>query len=507
MSRLNALWILIAIIAVGIGLRGYHLTERSIWFDEAFSWRTVQFPMSEMMSRIQADVHPPLYYVLLKGWTYVFSGSAFAIRSFSVTFAGLSLASAYLFASYAFKSRRVGLMAATFLAISPWVSFYGWEARMYPLGMTWALLSSYALLRAIRTTSLLWSVLYGVLAVALIYTHYYGFFTLAAHALVVLGVLIYRTKWRPGELFHDRIWWGAVTATAIILVLYSFWLPTFLRQREQVEESYWVPPVTAHSIPDTLYKIVAPTQQPVSYEGAQALLSYAPLVGVIVLCAYAVIRFPKHEGLWITVLSGAVPFVCAAGISLFERSVYNDRFLAYAGIFLFIVAAYAIDRIRQQALRFGVFVVAIVFLVVTFVLYAQELSISSKPGVQAAVNYVFEHRSADQQVIVQSPYVFFPVLHYATEKFRSADAVHLYSSDRELTHFGGGPVIKSTDIVTPEDIASYTGTVWVIDTTGFSEKFFEAPSSWKEVDQRSFSEVFGYQGDIIVRELRVIDRK
>lgn len=96
------LLVLLAIILGGLAVRTYQLSARSLWFDEAFAWRLVQFPFAEMIQRIGQDNHPPLYFILLKGWAAVFGESAFALRSLSVVFGVLTILGAYLFAVEAF---------------------------------------------------------------------------------------------------------------------------------------------------------------------------------------------------------------------------------------------------------------------------------------------------------------------------------------------------------------------------------------------------------------------
>ncbi len=51
------------VLALGVGLRWYHLGARSIWFDEAFTWRTIQFPFGEMLM---------LYYLGDRGHCYLY---------------------------------------------------------------------------------------------------------------------------------------------------------------------------------------------------------------------------------------------------------------------------------------------------------------------------------------------------------------------------------------------------------------------------------------------------
>jgi mannosyltransferase len=503
MSRSQAFWILICIVGVGIALRSYDLTLRSLWFDEAFSWRLIQFPFSEMMTRAAADVHPPLYYIFLRGWSTVFGSSLVAIRSFSVFCAGLSLFAAYLYAAYAFRSRRAGIYAAVLLAISPWAISYAWEARMYPLGMIFTLLSSYALLRGVRDKSFWWFGAYGVAAAALVYTHYYGFFTIAAHVVFVLTVLIQSTRWRVGEMAHARIFWAGLLSLVVALLLFAPWLPVFLQQRSQVQEAYWIPALASSSVPDTFYHFFVPTLHIPPHHGLTLIVSLLPIVGTLLLWMYALLRYRKMDGVSLTVFLGVIPIVVSVVISLTGRSLYNDRFFAFTGIFIFILLGYVISALKKPVLRRTLFFVAIVGLLLSFARYWDELDIAHKGGSYAAASQVFTQRTADEPVLVSSPFVYFAILHYATEEFNSKEATHLYSKTGTFSHFSGGPITTQEDIAGPQDIAQYKGNVWFIDTTGFSEQPFTAPANWRELSKDVYPEVFVHQGDVIVRKFSV----
>src|SRR5687768_6529637 len=105
MSRHLTIWLLLLALVVGAFLRVYQINDRSLWFDEAFSWRLVLFPLPEMITRAAADVHPPLYYFFLKGWTGVFGSSLAALRAFSVALGLASILMTYRFAATAWRSR------------------------------------------------------------------------------------------------------------------------------------------------------------------------------------------------------------------------------------------------------------------------------------------------------------------------------------------------------------------------------------------------------------------
>src|SRR3989338_4902362 len=48
----------------------YNNTALALWHDEAFSALYIRYPWGEMMHRIGLDVHPPLYYWVLRVWSY-----------------------------------------------------------------------------------------------------------------------------------------------------------------------------------------------------------------------------------------------------------------------------------------------------------------------------------------------------------------------------------------------------------------------------------------------------
>ncbi len=133
-SRLWPILALAAILALGAYLRISILQERDFWFDEAFTAAAVQQSWPAMMRTIINDVHPPLYYWLLKLWTYAAGDSPTAIRTFS-TFFGIATIALAFFALRLWQARQLwpALAAALVVAINPFLINYSQEARMYSL--------------------------------------------------------------------------------------------------------------------------------------------------------------------------------------------------------------------------------------------------------------------------------------------------------------------------------------------------------------------------------------
>ena len=58
----------ILILLLAFGLRFYRLEAQSFWNDEGNSARLSERSLALIIEGMASDVHPPLYYVMLRGW-------------------------------------------------------------------------------------------------------------------------------------------------------------------------------------------------------------------------------------------------------------------------------------------------------------------------------------------------------------------------------------------------------------------------------------------------------
>lgn len=240
-SNLAAHWLPLAVLLLlAAALRFFRLTAQSLWYDEGVSAFMTTRDLGQIVSASAADIHPPLYYVLLAAWSAVFGNGEFALRGFSAV---LGVAGVWLIARLggALFDHRVALAAAALLAVSPLAIQYSQEVRMYALASVLgsaATLAYFPLLRAPRLTR---TVVYALLATALLYTHYYGLLILIGHqlhfAFVAVAGFVRRPTRMPdsGEgtvatngLVRALAWW--LFASGLVALLYLPWLPYALRQ-------------------------------------------------------------------------------------------------------------------------------------------------------------------------------------------------------------------------------------------------------------------------------------
>lgn len=231
MTKLKKSWIywryLFAIIlAIGLFFRGVNLDQKVYWYDETITslrlagYTKKQFskkvgdgqilqiedlqkyqrpePQKNLFSTINSLIkenpeHPPLYYILARLWVQVFGYSVAETRSFSAAISVLAFPLIYWLCRELFESPLTGWVAIALLAVSPFHVLYAQEAREYALWTVTTLLSSAALLRAIRLSQgdtfkiSAWGI-YALTVVLGLYTHLLSVLITAGHGLYVFTI-------------------------------------------------------------------------------------------------------------------------------------------------------------------------------------------------------------------------------------------------------------------------------------------------------------------------------
>lgn len=240
------LWV--ALLSGAAWLRWHAIGASSLWNDEGTTWALVQQPVGEIIRRAAADIHPPLYYLLLHGWVQMAGTSAGALRAFSALCGVFVVAAAGGVAGRladGTPSRRwLSFAAAIWVALNPFQIYYSQEARMYMLLaleaalLLWALLAILAaedadsLNAAPQKTVPAWQIwflcgAYVIVAAAGLWTHYsFPIVLMAAAAGYLIDWLL---RWRHGR----RSWWPLIRFALMnlaALALFAPWLPTAWRQ-------------------------------------------------------------------------------------------------------------------------------------------------------------------------------------------------------------------------------------------------------------------------------------
>ncbi len=210
------IWLPILAILLAFGIATSQLEQDSMWDDEAWSMWAIGGSAAETWQRVAADVHPPLYFVLLDRWAALLGETRYVVRLLSTLFGMLGLALTCAIGKELFDA-WVGGIAALLLGTSGFFIHYTSEVRMYTLLLCLAAWSTWVYLRWLRQGAPARLVVYALTLAALPYTHYYG-------ALIPLTQLLHLLLTRPRRL---KAW---LVAAGLALALYAPWLPILWRQ-------------------------------------------------------------------------------------------------------------------------------------------------------------------------------------------------------------------------------------------------------------------------------------
>jgi uncharacterized membrane protein len=488
-------WLALAIV-LGLAIRLYRLDARSIWFDETTSWRTCQFPVPEMLERVAADIHPPLYFLCLKGWMGLFGDSLWALRGLSVAFSGVLIVGTYLFVSVLHENadgnygKWPAATTALLVAFSPFQIRMAWEARMYMLGAALAVVSSWLLLVAWRRRDSLrlWFA-YGASASLLGYTHYYALFTIFAQFLFLTTAILLQHRTRLSSVDHDSQMRGALVGASVVVVGWLPWLSTFLAQRHRVDMDWWTGPFrwsTLLGVSQTIFT---------GQWGVGYLAQVSAGVIAIVVIALLAQKNPLAKYLALLIVC---PIVLSTAYSFHYRNIVIDRCFVFTQVFVLCGLVTLLSRISDRVIRNAIAALLVAWSVFGYFDMWSELDIQNHPGAQGAAKYIVEHADAEDQVIVSSSMIYYPMLYHL-----SSDIGCRLLQSEPLAHYAGGTFSKPEDFITMNAMADLQNNrAWVV-TGGWDDRPVPIPAHWALVRSASFREVFEFQGQVTVDEYRM----
>jgi 4-amino-4-deoxy-L-arabinose transferase-like glycosyltransferase len=130
---------------VALAVRVFHLGSQSLWIDEILTWYSAGIGTRLQARDLVENVHGPLYALLLHAWCLVAGGSEWAMRAPSALY-GAAMVPAMAVLAAAWLGPETAVMAAWLAALSPFMVWYGQEARNYTLLMLCVCLAGIALL-------------------------------------------------------------------------------------------------------------------------------------------------------------------------------------------------------------------------------------------------------------------------------------------------------------------------------------------------------------------------
>ena len=229
------------ILAIGLALRLYRLSEESVCLEEYVSVSHLDAPdLAAFLKEVKGH-YPygaPLAYGICYVWTRVVGDSVARARLLCVL-VGMSVV--VLLFSYTRElygrtvfARNAGLIAALCVALSPEHVFRSQEVRMYAFLTLFALLSTWSFLKALRDGRPRWWVLNVLANCCVLWTHLFGF-------LLVLSEAVFLLLFRWRERRKTVAWFAVHCLMGLPLAV---WVMTIPRQPDVLYGYYGRPSVS-----------------------------------------------------------------------------------------------------------------------------------------------------------------------------------------------------------------------------------------------------------------------
>lgn len=349
----SAKTLLVTLLVVGyLSIRLWDLTATCLWFDEVFSVHAAEHSWRELFAFVALDlIHPPLFYLLLKAWIAVGGEGLLWLRLFPVVWSVAAIVP-FLMLCRALAVKFWPRMLALFLlAVNGCLIKYAQEVRMYSMLMCLSLVSLWLFVRYRNVgVGLVWLAIVNLL---MVYTHYFGWFVIAAELAVCLA---------------DRKNLKALLAAAgVVFAGFLPWLAMVLHAASGDfalgQNIGWMARPNGRELAQFLFDLVEPFYfQATSISPASDYRVTVPLLLLGALAFALRLGRPLETGDRILALFAIVPAVLAFIASwLLPHSIWGTRHLIIVFAPALLLAADAVTSVRIAWLRTAAVTLVLLF--------------------------------------------------------------------------------------------------------------------------------------------------
>ncbi|MBQ6100203.1 MAG: hypothetical protein IJL02_10145 [Methanobrevibacter sp.] len=327
--------------------------------DEWFTKGIIQLSFQQMVNITAIDVHPPLYYIILKipmkilamlhiGYDLV---TLMKVMSILPLFILLGISATTLRKNFGWLS--AGFFALTIITMSSFFRVF-LTARMYNWGILFLVLSFLCVYYILKESNYKYWILLAIFSVLGAYTHY--FVAISSVALyMILFVNILFNKSLGFERSDLKKWF---VSTVVGVILYVPWLFTLFSQLNKVHKSYWIPSVDLAKMVESFSIVFT--------NNSNFMLGVILAVVVIALTAFVVLRYLKSKSkddffLLLGFAVFIVTIVLAFIVSVTFKPILLARYLVPAIALIWLSISILVSDID-----FKKFVIPIVIVVLVF---------------------------------------------------------------------------------------------------------------------------------------------
>jgi len=236
-------FIFLLLVFVAFILRYFSLDFQSLWLDEIYTMNmgdpANSIPDIYALSKMN-DPLSVLYFILLNLFFKIVGFTSFAARFFSLIFGLAGVWFIYLLGKE-LRNASTGIIAALLLSVNFFHINYSQEARVYTMFMAFSCLSFFTLVRFIKNPGSKTSIYYGLSALLMLLSHFFGLFSLVAQG----GIILISTFYVKG-ITQKKFIMQSLLSALIVIVGFLPVLPIFLMLTKAT--SSWIPPIANNAL-------------------------------------------------------------------------------------------------------------------------------------------------------------------------------------------------------------------------------------------------------------------
>jgi len=457
------------------------MSQWTMWFDEAFSAYISRYSFADIFRYTSGDVHPPLYYWILKVWSLLFGTSDIAFRSLSMLFGALAITFGFLLVKRLF-GRKAAWISLLFLIISPMLIRYGQETRMYAMATAIAISATYVLVVAKGSKKMLPWIIYGILLAAGLWTHYFIAVVWIAH-WVWRAVVIWQGRFRGRHYLHQFFSREWLIAHGLAIVLFVPWVKFMIDQLLDIQGGwFWIPPVGVHTLPDYLATILFfRSHESVGPWMAIIFVTISITLVVLLIRVYRHSSALQRQNYLLLICMSVVPVLMVFIISLPPlKSSFIERYLLPSVLSFSLLAAVliaAMPRKRVPWAQIGA-VVLVASALLMGVTHAQTIgNFNKSAGVSIQTKEVIaeiaKRSTGNEPIISRSPWLFYEAVFYETAQH----SVYYLRSTVVIEGSGSLAMLQGNDSHNITDLSAFASSrplVWYFGEPG--DKDIVAPA-------------------------------
>lgn len=350
------------------GLIGFmRCFDNAFWGDEGYTIRLAKMSLKDMIYATAGDVHPPLYYFLVKGLYCLFGNNGFTYQ----LSAWLPYCAILLLACSVIR-KEFGVITACIVVVFDSVISeaitHNAEARMYTLAAFFVLAAYVELYYILKSGKIIHWVLFAICSLGAAYTHYYALITVAFFYLTLLIMMF----------FQHKLIKPTVITSVMTIVGYLPWLTILISTFKRTAAGWW-----STDIPEFKNTLQS------AFDRSWLLYTFFVIVLIYTLYQLKVLNFKYDKQKWKDkkdvfqirvslgerlsvsrelswILSGVMAFVGTAivgmGVSRVVRPLFLIRYIYPASLIAYMVMGHCLSKLNFRRLYAVLLCVAILWM-------------------------------------------------------------------------------------------------------------------------------------------------